>query len=66
MGNVEPIFRRLEARNVPKTIEDVLTPMTELFRERMRYDALNYALFREVPLDEEQGGFIDKIDPKKI
>ncbi|MBP9811842.1 hypothetical protein KBC86_00555 [Candidatus Gracilibacteria bacterium] len=66
MGNVEPIFRRFEARNVPKKIEDVLTPLTELFRERMRYDALNYALFREVPLDEEQGGFIDKIDPKKI
>lgn len=54
MGNVEPLFRRIEARNVPKKIEDVLIPLTELFRERMRYDALNYALFREVPLDEEQ------------
>ncbi len=54
MGNVEPLFRGFESRNMPKKIEDILTPLTELFREKMRYDALNYALFREVPLDEEQ------------
>ena len=66
LGNVEPLFRSIEMRNTPKNVGEILAPLTELFREKMRYDALNYALFREVPLDEEQGGFIDKIDPNKI
>ncbi|GAB0174246.1 MAG: hypothetical protein HHAS10_01250 [Candidatus Altimarinota bacterium] len=66
LGNVSPIFRRIEEKNIPKNLTDILDPWTEILREKMRYDALNYGLFREVPLDEEQGGFIDKIDPKKI
>jgi hypothetical protein len=32
----------------------------------MKYDALNYALGKEFPVDEPQGDFIDKVDTRKL
>ncbi len=32
----------------------------------MKYDAVNYSLFRDTPLDTEQGGFIDRLDQRSL
>ena len=60
------ILRRIEKNGKPKNLSEAVTLWTEILKDHMQYDAINFAIFRGVPLDEKQGDFSDKVDPSKL
>lgn len=56
----------LEQKNIPKNTENLLQGWATLIWSRMHYDALNYALMKEFPLDEKQWGWIDKLSISEL
>jgi hypothetical protein len=63
---ISDVLRLLEKEGKPKNLDEALSRWTEILKNNMKYDTVNYAIFRYTPLEEEQWGFIDKVDPKKL
>lgn len=59
--NILNIFQSFEIKNNPRNIENLLEAWTQLLTARMHYDAMNYALMKEFPIDSEQWGWIDRL-----
>lgn len=63
---ITDILKSIEKNGRPKNLSEALLKWTEILQSHMKYDAINYAIFRSVPLEEEQGDFSDKVDLRKL
>lgn len=60
------ILKTFEKQDIPKSTEKLLEAWTKLIESQVRYDAMNYALMKEFPIDSEQGGWIDKLSISEL
>ncbi len=65
-GGTTDILKTFEQKNTPKNTENLLEAWTKLIESQVRYDAMNYALMKEFPIDSEQGGWIDKLSISEL
>lgn len=47
-------IREMEKKTIPKSTEELLELWTLLLESKMKYDAINYALIKEFPINEHQ------------
>jgi hypothetical protein len=64
--NLHLLWARIERGSPPKSKEEFYAAWESLLSQEMRYDGLNYALFRTSPLDEDEDGFLGKLDIQKL
>ncbi len=60
------VIKSIEWEKKPQNLTETFSRITEQLERNMKYDALNYALGKEFPVDEPQGDFIDKVDTRKL
>lgn len=60
------VLKTFEKQDIPKSTEKLLEVWTKLIESQVRYDAMNYALMKEFPIDSEQGGWIDKLSISEL
>ena len=60
--NNTAIIKEIEKKNKPTNTNEFLDTWTTFIGSKIKYDAMNYALMKEFPLDSKQWGWIDNIN----